>query len=93
MTNCKEAAEYYCRKKKEVKSINEIKIRFKNGNTEYFKLVDDADEYIENIYNFIGNAIRDGLKGVFEVIDLVDYKKTLINIQDITSIGYSKVDK
>lgn len=70
--------------------MNEIKIRFKSGNVGYFKLEDDR---IEVFFDFLGEAIRDGLNGVLELIDLVDDKRTIINVKDITSFGYSKVEK
>lgn len=72
--------------------MNEIKIRFKSGDIGYFKLIDDTDEYIQNIYNYITLAIREEMKGTFEVIDLTDDKKTSININEIASIGYSKIE-
>jgi tyrosyl-tRNA synthetase len=73
------------------RAMNEIKIRFSSGEIGYFKLVDDTDENIVKTYDFLGDAIRDRSSGVFELIDLADDKKTIINIKDITSIGYSKV--
>lgn len=76
-----------------VNKMNEIKIRFKNGDIGYFKLVEDNDEDINAAYEFVGNAIKAGARGGFELIDLADDKKTFINIQDITTIGYSKVSK
>lgn len=68
--------------------IDEIKIRFKSGEIGYFKLEDDD---IEKFYDFLGDAIRDGATGVLELIDLVDDKRTIINILDISTFGYSKV--
>lgn len=70
--------------------MNEIKIRFKSGDVGYFKLEDDR---IEVFFDFLGEAIRDGLNGALELIDLVDDKRTIINIKDITSFGYSKVEE
>ena len=70
--------------------MNEIKIRFKSGDVGYFKLEDDR---IEAFFDFLEEAIRDGLNGVLELIDLVDDKRTIINIKDITSFGYSKVEE
>ena len=70
--------------------MNEIKIRFKSGDVGYFKLDDDR---IEVFFDFLGEAIMDGLNGVLELIDLVDDKRTIINVKDITSFGYSKVEK
>lgn len=70
--------------------MNEIKIRFKSGDIGYFKLEDGE---IEDFFDFLGDAIRDRLDGVFELIDLVDDKRTIINIKDITSFGYSKVEE
>ncbi|OOM17179.1 hypothetical protein CLSAB_18990 [Clostridium saccharobutylicum] len=72
--------------------MNEIKIRFSSGEIGYFKLVDDTDENMAKTYDFLGDAIRDRSSGVFELIDLADDKKTIINIKDISSIGYSKVE-
>lgn len=70
--------------------MNEIKIRFKSGDIGYFKLEDDE---IEDFFDFLGDAIRDRLDGVLELIDLVDDKRTIINVKDITSFGYSKVEE
>nr|DAK74108.1 MAG TPA: hypothetical protein [Caudoviricetes sp.] len=70
--------------------MNEIKIRFKSGDVGYFKLEDDR---IEDFFDFLREAIRDGLNGVLELIDLVDDKRTIINVKDITSFGYSKVEE
>lgn len=70
--------------------MNEIKIRFKSGDIGYFKLEDDE---IEDFFDFLGDTIRDRLDGVLELIDLVDDKKTIINVKDITSFGYSKVEE
>lgn len=70
--------------------MNEIKIRFKSGDVGYFKLEDGK---IEDFFDFLGDDIRDGLNGVLELIDLVDDKRTIINVKDITSFGYSKVEE
>lgn len=70
--------------------MNEIKIRFKSGDVGYFKLEDGK---IEDFFDFLGDAIRDGSNGVLELIDLVDDKRTIINVNDITSFGYSKVEE
>lgn len=70
--------------------MNEIKIRFKSGDVGYFKLEDDR---IEVFFDFLGDSIRDGLNGVLELIDLVDDKRTIINVKDITSFGYSKIEE
>lgn len=67
--------------------MSEIKIRFKSGDVGYFKLEDDR---IEDLFDFLGEAIRDGLNAVVELIDLKDGKRTIINVKDITSFGYSK---
>lgn len=67
--------------------MSEIKIRFKSGDVGYFKLEDDR---IEDFFDFLGEAIRDGLNAVVELIDLKDNKRTIINVKDITSFGYSK---
>lgn len=67
--------------------MNEIKIRFKSGDVGNFKLTDDR---IEDCFDFLKEAIRDGLNGVVELIDLKDNKRTIINVKDITSFGYSK---
>lgn len=68
--------------------MNEIKIIFKNGVLGYYKYLGDD---IEKAFDFLGDAIRDGAKGVLEVIDLMDDKRTIINISDISTFGYSKV--
>ena len=67
--------------------MSEIKIRFKSGDVGYFKLEDDR---IEDFFDFLGEAIRDGLNAVVELIDLKDNKRTIINVKDITIFGYSK---
>ena len=68
--------------------MNEIKIIFKNGILGYYKFLGDD---IEKVFDFLGDAIRDGSKGVLEVVDLIDDKRTIINISDISIFGYSKV--
>lgn len=68
--------------------MDEIKIRFKNGEIGYFKLEDDN---IEKVFDFIGDAIRDSATGVLELIDLVDDKRTIVNISEISTFGYSKI--
>ena len=70
--------------------MSEIKIRFKSGDIGYFKLEEDK---IEEFFDFLGDAIRDRLDGVLELIDLVDDKRTIINVKDITSFGYSKIEE
>lgn len=70
--------------------MNEIKIRFKSGDIGYFKLENGE---IEDFFDSLGDAIRDRLDGVLELIDLVDDKRTIINVKDITSFGYSKVEE
>ena len=75
------------------KAINEFKILFKSGYLGYFKLVIDTDDNAEKFYQYIGDSIRDGVTGVFELIELSNDKKTFINIADIATIGYSKVYK
>jgi hypothetical protein len=70
--------------------MSEIKIRFKSGDIGYFKLEEDK---IEDFFDFLGDAIRDRLDGVLELIDLVDDKRTIINVKDITSFGYSKIEE
>ncbi len=72
--------------------MNEIKIRFKNGEIAYFKLVDEEEDIILKFYEFLGDAIKDGARGVFEAIDLSDDKKTIIDIRDISTFGYSKIE-
>lgn len=68
--------------------MNEIKIIFKNGILGYYKFLGDD---IEKVFDFLGDAIRDGSKGALEVVDLIDDKRTIINISDISTFGYSKV--
>lgn len=66
----------------------EIKIKFKSGTIGYYKLIDDN---IENLFNVLGDAIRDNKSGVLEVIDLVDDKRTIVNILDVSTFGYKKI--
>ena len=68
--------------------MNEINIIFKNGILGYYKFLGDD---IEKVFDFLGDAIKDGSKGVLEVVDLIDDKRTIINISDISTFGYSKV--
>lgn len=68
--------------------MNEVKIIFKNGLMGHYKYLGDD---IEKVFDFLGDAIRDGGKGVMEVVDLSDDKRTIINISDISTFGYSKV--
>lgn len=70
--------------------MNEIKIRFKSGEVGYFKLLNEDDD-IDLTFNAIGDAIRDNKTGVVELIDLIDGKKTMVNIVDISTFGYNKV--
>lgn len=67
----------------------EIKIRFRSGEIGYFKLINDD---IKDIFNILRNAIRDSKTGVLEVIDLVDDKKTIINISDVSTFGYKEIN-
>lgn len=68
--------------------MNEIKIRFKSGEVGYFKLLNDE---IEKVFETLDDAIRDGRNDTLEAIDLADDKRTLIDISDISTFGYSKV--
>lgn len=67
----------------------EIKIRFKSGEVGYFELEDD----VEKTFEYLGNMIVNNYKGVVELIDLADNKRTFVNISDISSFGYSEVTK
>lgn len=70
----------------------EIKIRFKSGEIGYFKSEDNEEQLMLRIFDVLGDSIRDGVKGVIELIELTDEKRTIINISDITSFGYSFID-
>ena len=65
--------------------MNEIKIRFKSGEVAYFKLKNDN---IDKLFDRLGDAIRDGARGVIELIDLEDDKRTIVNFSEIASFGY-----
>ena len=67
----------------------EIKIRFKSGEIGYFKL-ENYD--IKKLFDRLGDSIRDGAKGVIELIDLADDKRTIVNFDEIASFGYSEVE-
>ncbi|MDI9215965.1 hypothetical protein [Clostridium tertium] len=67
----------------------EIKIRFKSGEIAYFKL-ENYD--IKKLFDRLGDSIKDGAKGVIELIDLVDDKRTIVNFDEIASFGYSEVE-
>ncbi|HCL4479894.1 TPA: hypothetical protein N2D99_001961 [Clostridium botulinum] len=69
--------------------MNEIKIRFKSGEVGYFKLLNDE---IEKVFETLDDAIRDRRNDTLEAIDLADDKRTLIDISDISTFGYSKVE-
>lgn len=70
----------------------EIKIRFKSGEIGYFKSEDNEEQLMLRIFDVLGDSIKDGVKGVIELIELTDEKRTIINISDITSFGYSFID-
>lgn len=67
--------------------MNDIKIRFKSGDVAYFKLKDDN---IDKLFDRLGDAIGDGARGVIELIDLADDKRTIVNFNEIASFGYDK---
>jgi len=70
----------------------EIKIRFKSGEIGYFKSENNGEQLMLRIFDVLGDSIKDGVKGVIELIELTDKKRTIINISDITSFGYSFID-
>jgi len=65
----------------------EIKIMFKNGECVYYTT--NAD--IETVSELIRNAIRDGIRGIVNLNELSNDRKTLVNIQEIATFGYSTV--
>lgn len=67
--------------------MNDIKIRFKSGDVAYFKLENDN---IDKLFDRLGDAIRDGARGVIELIDLADDKRTIVNFNEVASFGYDK---
>lgn len=67
--------------------MNEIKIRFKSGEVAYFKL---KDNNVNKLFDRLGDAIRDGARGVIELIDLADGKRTIVNFNEIASFGYDE---
>jgi hypothetical protein len=72
-----------------VETIIEIKILFKNGVADYYTI----DQNIERVYETLGDAIRDDHTGVLDLIHIGTNKKTIINIQEIVTFGYSMVTK
>ena len=66
----------------------EIKILFKNGEYGYYTTSDN----IEVVFELIGDAIRDSQSGVLLLKEISNDKQTLINIQEITTFGYSVVE-
>ena len=67
----------------------EIKIMFKNGECVYYT----TDDNIELVFELIGDAIRDERKGVINLKEISNDKRTLVNIQEIATFGYSEVVK
>lgn len=66
----------------------EIKIIFKNGEIVYYT----SNENIEELFEVIGDGIRDGKRGIITLKEMANDKKTLVDIQDITTFGYSSIE-
>lgn len=75
------------RKNKSLKEF-EIKIYFKNGRVGYFGALASSKE---RILKPVKVAIKENLTGILEMEDLEDGKLTVINVQEIASIGCEEV--
>jgi len=53
----------------------EIKIRFKSGEIGYFKSENNGEQLMLRIFDVLGDSIKDGVKGVIELIELTDKKE------------------
>lgn len=70
-----------------------FKIMFKNGQIGYFISEDKVTiETVELLSTTIRKVMEKGLKGSITMIDTTDNKMTLINLQEIATIGYSLAD-
>lgn len=67
----------------------EIKIRFKSGDTGYFTV---EEQNVELIFNGLASGIKNKTSGTLEVMEIGCNKKTIINIQDISSFGFSIIE-
>jgi len=62
---------------------------FKSGEYIYYT----TNESIGEVFELIGDAIRDKRSGVITLKEISNDKKTLINIQEIATFGYSIVEE
>lgn len=70
-----------------------FKIMFKNGQIGYFISEDKVTiETVESLSTTIRKVMEKGSKGSITMIDTTDNKMTLINLQEIATIGYSLAD-
>lgn len=68
--------------------MTEIKIMFKNGEYGYYT----TDAKIEEVFEAIGDTKRDGKRGIIVLKEISNDKKTLIDIEEITTFGFSSVE-
>lgn len=89
-----EFCEDYAPKNEGMKMCNyEIKIRFKSGEVGYFKFKQEIEEnLIGEFLDTIKECIKNKVQGTFDLIDMVDDKLTVINISEIATLGYSKLE-
>lgn len=72
----------------------EFKIRFKSGAVGHF-IAEDYDATIEDVEllaTMLRRVMEEKACGSITMIDMEDNKKTIINLQEIETIGYSLVD-
>lgn len=68
----------------------EIKIVFKNGLVGFYTQTTDEEPTEENMHklrDFIGNAIKDDLRGSFELMEIGTRFLTVIDIEEIATFG------
>ena len=66
----------------------EIKIMFKNGEYGYYK----SNANIKDLEKAISDAKRESVNGTFILTEISADKRTLVDIQEITTFGYSTVE-
>lgn len=70
----------------------EFKIRFKSGAVGYFRAAEETIEDVELLATMLRKVMEGNASGSITMIDLADNKTTLINLQEIETIGYSLVE-